>query len=98
MEDKVFQVISINKREMFPIVDITIQSDYSEEIISRILLKFAITFIDLADQFGGRLFEGEPLNEVTRAFGIRFGLNFPNLKVRDDYVVDIIKTLGPTDS
>ena len=58
MEDKVFQVISINKREMFPIVDITIQSDYSEEIVSRILLELAITFIDLADQFGGRLFGG----------------------------------------
>lgn len=98
MEDKVFQVISINKREMFPIVDITIQSDYSEEIVSRILLKLAFTFIDLADQFGGRLFGGEPLNEVTRVFGIRFGLIFPNIKVMDDYVVDIIKTLGPTDS
>ncbi len=94
MEDKVFQVISINKREMFPIVDITIQSDYSEEIVSRILLELAITFIDLADQFGGRLFGGEPLNEVTKVFGIRFGLIFPNTEKRDNYVADIVKTLG----
>ena len=94
MEDKVFQVISINKREMFPIVDITIQSDYSEEIVSRILLELAITFIDLADQFGGRVFGGEPLNEVTKVFGIRFGLIFPNTEKRDNYVADIVKTLG----
>ena len=94
MEDKVFQVISINKREMFPIVDITIQSDYSEEIVSRILLELAITFIDLADQFGGRLFGGEPLNEVTKVFGIRFGLIFPNTEKSDNYVADIVKTLG----
>ena len=94
MEDKVFQVISINKREMFPIVDITIQSDYSEEIVSRILLELAITFIDLADHFGGRLFGGEPLNEVTKVFGIRFGLIFPNTEKRDNYVADIVKTLG----
>ena len=94
MEDKVFQVISINKREMFPIVAITIQSDYSEEIVSRILLELAITFIDLADQFGGRLFGGEPLNEVTKVFGIRFGLIFPNTEKRDNYVADIVKTLG----
>lgn len=98
MGEKMFHTISINRRELFPIVDIAIQSDYSEEIVAKLLLKLAMKFIDLAETFKGKMYEGEPEYEVTRVFGIRFGLIFPNVETRDDYIVDLLKTLGTNNS
>lgn len=94
MGEKMFHTISINRRELFPIVDIAIQSDYSEEIVAKLLLKLAMKFIDLAETFKGKLYEGKPAYEVTRVFGIRFGLIFPSKKARDDYTTDLVKILG----
>lgn len=98
MGEKMFHTISINRRELFPIVDIAIQSDYSEEIVAKMLLKLAMKIIDLAEEFKGKLYEGEPAYEVTRVFGIRFGLIFPSKEARDGYIVDLVKTFEANNS
>ncbi len=95
MGDKVLEMIRVVKRDMFPIADVLIQSDYTEKIVERMLLKLAIRFIDLAEDFDGKVFDGEPIEEVTRVFGIRFGIIFPNDEKRNDYVEDIRKIFNP---
>lgn len=89
MYDEYLFKIGIVKRPYCSCVEVSLETDYNDNMIEWLTIKVAVKLIDLSDEYGGRPYVQKPKVNISKAIGVTFCVIFSREKECDKYIEEI---------